>query len=132
MSQLSERVEALRAPLRFAAEDGFAGIDKIRDLGPTLRAACDRLVKVAPPERQGPLITWRKRLARFERLDLDEQIILGSPDAPYLIAEMFDYACHHCRRLHGHVKKAQQRYGDQHPGKPVVFNGFIFVPALTG
>ena len=47
------------------------------------------------------------------RLDLDEQIILGSPDAPYLIAEMFDYACHHCRRLHGHVKKAQQRYGDQ-------------------
>ncbi len=47
------------------------------------------------------------------RLDLNEQIMLGSPDAPYLIAEMFDYGCHHCRRLHGHVKKAQQRYGDQ-------------------
>ncbi len=75
MSDLTQRVEALRAPLRFAAEDGFAGIDKIRDLGSTLRAACDRLVKVAPPERQGPLATWRKRLARFERLDRDEQSV---------------------------------------------------------
>ena len=75
MSQLSERVEALRAPLRFAAEDGFAGIDKIRDLGPTLRAACDRLAKVAPPERQGPLASWRKRLAGFEGLDKDEQSV---------------------------------------------------------
>ena len=46
-------------------------------------------------------------------LNLDEHMRLGSSDAPYVIVELFDYTCSHCRRMHDHVKKARMRYGDQ-------------------
>ncbi len=46
-------------------------------------------------------------------LNLDEHMRLGSSDAPHVIVELFDYTCSHCRRMHGHIKKARIRYGDQ-------------------
>ena len=46
-------------------------------------------------------------------LNLDEHMRLGASDAPHVIVELFDYTCQHCRRMHGHVKKARVRYGDQ-------------------
>ncbi|RMH42085.1 MAG: ATP-dependent DNA helicase RecG [Deltaproteobacteria bacterium] len=75
MTELHRRVEALRAPLQVAARDQFAGLANVRDLGATLRAAVDRLVPVAPEERRGPLLTWRRRLDGFERLDRAEQSV---------------------------------------------------------
>ena len=39
--------------------------------------------------------------------------ILGSPDAPHVIAMMFDYTCHVCRKTHHYVQQASQRYNDQ-------------------
>lgn len=47
------------------------------------------------------------------RVSPHEFPILGSPDAPVVIAELYDYTCPHCRRLHGHLGAARDRYGDQ-------------------
>jgi ATP-dependent DNA helicase RecG len=69
-------VEALRRPLMYAARDGFRGIDRITDLGATLRAACDRLCGATlPPERVGPVRAWRRGLDRFEKMARGDQEI---------------------------------------------------------
>ncbi len=39
--------------------------------------------------------------------------LLGSPNAPSVVVEMFDYTCHHCRDLHQQMKQARERYGKQ-------------------
>lgn len=58
-----------------------------------------------------------KRLLNFAAFarPLDTQAIpmLGDPDATYVVAEMFDYTCSHCRKLHPPLKAARERYGDQ-------------------
>ncbi|MFV2070927.1 MAG: thioredoxin domain-containing protein, partial [Pirellulales bacterium] len=41
-----------------------------------------------------------------------DQMVLGKPDAPHLLAELFDYTCPHCRRMHGLLEQVRQRYGD--------------------
>ncbi len=47
------------------------------------------------------------------RLDIYGRPILGSPDASHVLVKLFDYTCPHCRRMHEHIRVAQQRYGDQ-------------------
>jgi hypothetical protein len=47
------------------------------------------------------------------RLKMDEQIVLGSADAQFIIVDLFDYTCPHCRELHRHLEAARSRYGDQ-------------------
>lgn len=42
---------------------------------------------------------------------LDELPMLGSPDAPNVIVNLFDYNCFHCRMLHPMLKDVQQRFG---------------------
>ena len=37
--------------------------------------------------------------------------VLGSPDAPYVIALLFDYNCPHCQRLHAMLDAVMSRYG---------------------
>jgi protein-disulfide isomerase len=37
----------------------------------------------------------------------------GSPDAPVVLVELFDYTCSHCRRIHNMFKEARKRYGGQ-------------------
>jgi len=46
-------------------------------------------------------------------LNAKEFPVVGSPDAPHVIVKLFDYTCPHCRRLHGYLKQARERYGDQ-------------------
>lgn len=38
---------------------------------------------------------------------------LGSADAPKLLILLFDYCCPHCRKTHGYLMNARERYGDQ-------------------
>lgn len=45
------------------------------------------------------------------KLDLDEHIVLGSPDAPYVLVELFDYTCPHCLEMSRTIEKARERYG---------------------
>jgi len=47
------------------------------------------------------------------RLQPHQHPILGNPDAPVVMLELFDYACAHCRLLHGDLATLRQRYGDQ-------------------
>ena len=52
-------------------------------------------------------------LGRKVELEPHQHPTYGSPDAPVLFLELFDYTCPHCRRMHGLIKQARERYGDQ-------------------
>lgn len=60
----------------------------------------------------GPL---RRIVVMGGKLELAPQDmpIIGSPDAPKLLVVMFDYCCPHCRRLHGWLDVARERYPGQ-------------------
>ena len=65
--------DALRRPLAFAAKDGFAHLDKVRDLGATLRTAADRLIAAGAP---ASIVEWRRALERFDALGRDQREVL--------------------------------------------------------
>lgn len=46
-------------------------------------------------------------------LSVHEEPMLGSPDAPKLLAVMFDYCCPHCRRTHEYLVNGLERYPNQ-------------------
>jgi hypothetical protein len=39
--------------------------------------------------------------------------MLGSADAPFVVAYVYDYTCVHCRTAHGQIRTAMQAYGDR-------------------
>ena len=39
--------------------------------------------------------------------------VLGDPQAEFVILEMMDYTCKHCRKLHVHLHASLDRYGDR-------------------
>ena len=47
------------------------------------------------------------------KIKMDDVILLGSPRAPHIIVELFDYSCPHCRALHWKMEEVHNRYGDQ-------------------
>ena len=47
------------------------------------------------------------------KLNLRELPLIGSPEAPHVMVSLFDYTCHHCRLMHGHLKQAQQSFSNQ-------------------
>ncbi len=49
-------------------------------------------------------------------LDLDEEPLLGPPDAEQVVILMLDYACPHCRHTHGVIEK----YQAEQPGRLAV------------
>jgi hypothetical protein len=46
-------------------------------------------------------------------LNLAELPIIGSPDAPHVIVNLFDYTCAHCRTMHQIWEATQHRVGAQ-------------------
>jgi protein-disulfide isomerase len=46
------------------------------------------------------------------KLDVRQWPLIGSPDAKYVIVEMFDYTCPHCRDLHHELDAVLKNYGD--------------------
>ena len=46
-------------------------------------------------------------------VDSYNEPIIGDPNAPTVIVELFDYTCSHCRKLHAKVKQIPERYGDE-------------------
>ncbi|MCO6043423.1 thioredoxin domain-containing protein [Aeoliella sp. ICT_H6.2] len=46
-------------------------------------------------------------------IDADVEPMLGQSDATYVIVEMMDYTCPHCRQLRPRIEAARERYGDQ-------------------
>jgi protein-disulfide isomerase len=47
------------------------------------------------------------------RINMYDEAVLGSPEAPYVIVELMDYTCPHCREMHKKIRRAKERYGDQ-------------------
>lgn len=87
-------------PAEAAAEGGVAEID-----------SADQ--QDAPPRRKPngsrPLSLLRGQL----KIDAYDHAVLGSPEAPYLVVELMDYACPHCREFHDKLHEAVQRYRGQ-------------------
>lgn len=46
------------------------------------------------------------------RINAAQWPILGRPDAKYIVVEMFDYTCPHCRNTHRTIQQALRKYGD--------------------
>ncbi|MFQ3169706.1 MAG: putative membrane protein [Limisphaerales bacterium] len=46
-------------------------------------------------------------------LDASRLPLLGPANAPHRIACLFDYTCHHCRQLHGHIRTAIDHFDGQ-------------------
>jgi uncharacterized membrane protein/protein-disulfide isomerase len=46
-------------------------------------------------------------------LDLQANPYLGEPGARFVMVELFDYTCHHCREAYHHLELAEKRYGSQ-------------------
>jgi hypothetical protein len=47
------------------------------------------------------------------QMDLAEVPVIGSPAAPHSIISLFDYTCHHCQIMHGHLMEAHHRFSNQ-------------------
>lgn len=47
------------------------------------------------------------------KLRAGAQPTLGDPKAEYIVVDVFDYSCSHCRLLHQYLDKARARYKDQ-------------------
>jgi uncharacterized membrane protein len=52
-------------------------------------------------------------LDRNVNFDIYQIPHLGSPEAEFVMVELFDYTCSHCRDLHRHLEEALDRYQDQ-------------------
>lgn len=62
----------------------------------------------SPPSRSG----MRKVAIFGGQLWLDTQNwpVLGDPAAQYVVVDLSDYTCQHCRRLHGYLRQAREHY----------------------
>lgn len=45
------------------------------------------------------------------QLDVRHWPVVGDLQADYVLVELFDYTCPHCRTMNGHISAARQRYG---------------------
>ena len=85
--------------------------------GQTLHQLCTYLVKRSDPSvatkpeskaaRQFSIYT-----GKFQ-LNLDEEPLIGASTAPHVMVSLFDYTCHHCRAMHGHLTQAQRTFSNQ-------------------
>lgn len=68
-----------------------------------------------PAKSAAPIPPGRRPLPFDNHVELDpfDHPCLGSPLAPHVVAELFDYTCPHCRELYPLLEQARQRYGDQ-------------------
>jgi protein-disulfide isomerase/uncharacterized membrane protein len=53
-----------------------------------------------------PVVIFKGRVT----LDVRNHPLLGKPDARYVLVEMSDYTCSHCRQLHHLLKESRARY----------------------
>jgi ATP-dependent DNA helicase RecG len=75
--QARPRIAELEAILREAAQDGFAGLERMPDLGSRLRLAADRVAAVmADGPAEAALLAWRAELTDFEALEPDTQAVV--------------------------------------------------------
>ena len=65
--------------------------------------------EVPAPAKAKPFLVPRTTLS----LDASQLPLLGPVEAPHRIACLFDYTCHHCRKLHGFIRTAIDKFDGQ-------------------
>lgn len=55
-------------------------------------------------------IRYIEVLGGAARINVDHLPRLGAADSKYVVVSLYDYACDHCRQLHGALKEAQLHY----------------------
>jgi ATP-dependent DNA helicase RecG len=68
-----EALEALKRPLEFVARDGFANLEAVRDLGPSLEQLASQLGRHLPETRSQNLAAWARDVARWNVLPRTER-----------------------------------------------------------
>jgi uncharacterized membrane protein len=83
--------QLMHQPKSYASAEISAGFDKER----------------APAER------WFQVFGGEFRFNLHEIPLLGRPDAPHGMVNIFDYTCHHCRELHRSLEEAASKFSNE-------------------
>jgi RNA binding exosome subunit len=65
-----------------------------------------------PAEPKPALERVVKFLEGRMRINMYNEAVLGSPEAKYVVVELMDYTCPHCREVHKSIVKARDHYGD--------------------
>jgi len=86
-----------------------ADVADVADVAEDSSPAADSTPADAPPAATRKVSFLGGKLT----VDLYAEAVLGSRDAPYVILELLDYTCPHCRKMHENIKLAERRYGDQ-------------------
>ena len=47
------------------------------------------------------------------QLNLDEEPLIGRPNAPHVMVSLFDYTCNHCREMHGYLTQVHRNLSNQ-------------------
>jgi len=101
---------------KVVGEGKVAGGGKVAGEGPVAgdgqAAGAEEAADPASAGAVRPAAMRLKLLGGKVDIALADQMVLGNPDAPYRFAELFDYSCPHCRRMHGLLKQVRKRYGD--------------------
>ena len=106
-SSVVEAAAAHRLGTKEEADENLRQLDVLGEAQDT-RATSSEAVGSREPVQRFMQFTGLKK-----SIDVSSMPILGSSQAKYVLVEMLDYTCHHCRHLHPYVHTALQRYGDQ-------------------
>jgi uncharacterized membrane protein len=109
--------------LRVAAEDGADPVDQASGSAASSASNengtagnADDSTSEAPPVDSTPE-PKRERILKLLggklTLDVADEPVIGSPDAPHVVVEMISYDCPHCRKTNRLMKKALARYRDE-------------------
>jgi uncharacterized membrane protein/protein-disulfide isomerase len=79
--------------------------------GETDPSSGDDSASASPPEPKAERKI--KLLGGKLTIDVADEPIIGSVNAPHIVVEMISYDCPHCRKTNSFVKKALSRYRDQ-------------------
>ncbi|MCX5658280.1 MAG: thioredoxin domain-containing protein [Planctomycetota bacterium] len=95
--------------MALGAREKGAAIERAGNLAPGIRVGT-----VLPPATQGAsrqvfLMAGKIGVA----LRPEDYPLRGTPEAPHIVAELFDYTCPHCRTLHALLDQVLERYPGQ-------------------
>ena len=105
----------------FDAANGLVVHDVLRsDPAPTMTPTPGESSKAAATTNTRPAATRQpsKRnlvavLGGRAKLDARHWPMVGATDADFVLVELFDYTCPHCRKMNQHIVEARRRYGEQ-------------------
>ncbi len=78
------------------------------------QAAADEKPATKQPAETAPALSREVTFLNGKiKINVYDEAVLGSPDAKYVVLELMDYTCPHCRKSYAQIEEALDRYGDQ-------------------